>query len=197
VTVRIFLARHAETAWSKAGRHTGRSDIPLTEHGELAARAMGERLRGVAFGLVLSSPLSRARRTRELALPGIAAELAPDLAEWDYGAYEGLTSAEVRAQAPGWNLFRDGCPRGESPADISARADSLLARLRTLDGNVALFTHGHVGRVLAARWIGLPALEGRRLLLDAGTLSVLACEHGDAAEPVLALWNEAASVPRS
>jgi len=190
--LKIYLIRHGETEWSKSGRHTGKADVPLTPEGENRARALGERLRGASFGRVFASPSGRARRTGALALPSAAAETSPDLGEWDYGAYEGKTTREIRAERPDWNLFRDGCPGGESPADVSARADLVLSRLRGLDGNVAVFSHGHFGRVLAARWIGLPALEARRFLLDPAALSVLGYEHDDPSAPVLALWNASA-----
>ena len=162
---RIYLIRHGETEWSLSGQHTGRTDIPLTARGEDEARELGQRLRDIQFARVLTSPRQRARRTCELAGLGPVAEIEPDLAEWDYGDYEGQRSADIRKARPDWNLFRDGCPRGEMPAQISDRADRLIARLRVLDGNVALFSHGHFGRVLAARWIGLPVSEGQHFLL--------------------------------
>jgi broad specificity phosphatase PhoE len=186
---RIFLVRHGETEWSLSGRHTSRTDIPLTERGERDASALGAELRAVDFGLVLSSPARRARRTRELAGPPGAAEIEPDLVEWGYGEYEGRRTAEIVQERPDWDLFRDGCPGGETPAQVSDRADRLLARLRTRAGNVALFSHGHFGHVLAARWIGLPVLEARRFPLDAASVSILGLERGDSGAPVLALWN--------
>lgn len=186
---RAFLARHGETDWSKSGRHTGRTDLALSAQGELNARLLAGPMAGVRFGRVLTSPRQRARRTCELAGLGAAAEVEPDLAEWDYGDYEGLTSAEILQRNPGWRLFRDGCPGGESPQQVGARADRLIARLRAMEGEVALFTHGHFGRVLAARWIGLPACDGERLLLDTAGLGILAFEHGNRDAPVLALWN--------
>lgn len=187
---RIFIARHGETSWSASGQHTGRTDLPLTAQGEGNARGLARRLGGVAFGTVLTSPRQRARRTCELAGLGAAARVDPDLAEWDYGDYEGLRTAEIRARRPGWNLFADGCPGGESPADVSDRADRLIARLGALEGNVALFTHGHFGRVLAARWVELPVLAAERFLLGTASVGILGHEHGDPAEPVISLWNE-------
>jgi len=186
---RVFFARHGETAWSKSGRHTGRTDIPLSEQGELNARRLAGALAGARFSRVLTSPRQRARLTCELAGLGGAAEIEQDLAEWDYGDYEGLGSGEILRIRPGWKLFRDGCPGGESPAQVAARADRLISRLRSMEGDVALFSHGHFGRALGARWIGLPVGDGERLLLDTASLSILAYEHGDGAEPVLALWN--------
>src|SRR5271165_5378527 len=192
---RVYLIRHGATAWSDSGRHTGRSEIPLTPEGEAKARGLAVRLKDVAFSRVLTSPRLRARRTCELAGFAGAAEIEPDLAEWDYGDYEGRRSAEVLGSRPDWSLFRDGCPGGELPADVSLRADRLIARLRALEGNVALFSHGHFGRALGARWIGLPVGDGRRLLLDTASLSVLGFERGDLASPAVALWNSREAVP--
>lgn len=191
----VYLIRHGATAWSDSGRHTGRSEIPLTPEGEAKARGLAVRLKDVAFSRVLTSPRLRARRTCELAGFAGAAEIEPDLAEWDYGDYEGRRSAEVLGSRPDWSLFRDGCPGGELPADVSLRADRLIARLRALEGNVALFSHGHFGRALGARWIGLPVGDGRRLLLDTASLSVLGFERGDLASPAVALWNSREAVP--
>jgi broad specificity phosphatase PhoE len=185
----VFFIRHGETAWSKSGRHTGRTDIPLSDEGELKARRLAAALASVRFSLVLTSPRQRARRTCELAGLGADAAPDPDLAEWDYGDYEGLTSSEILRARPGWVLFRDGCPGGESPAQVSARADRLIARLRPVDGAVALFSHGHFGRVLAVRWVGLSVGDGERLLLDTASLGVLSFEHGNTAAPVIARWN--------
>jgi broad specificity phosphatase PhoE len=186
---RLYLFRHGETEWSRSGRHTGRTDIPLTEQGEQNARKLEERLRDLRFSQVFTSPRQRARRTCELAGLGPAAKIEPDLAEWDYGDYEGLRSVDIHQRRPDWNIFRDGCPGGEMPPQVSARADRLIARLRTLDGNVALFSHGHFGRVLAARWIGLPVSAGQRFLLDTASLSTLGYEHDDLESRVIALWN--------
>lgn len=186
---RIYLIRHGETEWSLSGQHTSRTDIPLTVRGENGARELGRRLRGIQFARVFSSPRQRARRTCELAGLGSAAEIEPDLAEWDYGDYEGRRSAEILQARPDWNLFRDGCPNGESPAQISKRADQLIARLRVLGGNIALFSHGHFVRLLATRWIGLAVSEAQRFLLDTTSLSILGYEHDHVESPVIALWN--------
>ena len=185
----VYLARHGETAWNVSGQHTGLSDIPLTERGERNARRLGERLRGLTFARVFTSPLQRARRTCELAGFGPVAAVDPDLAEWDYGDYEGRTSADIRKERPDWQLFRDGCPGGESVAAVSARADRVVARLRAVGGDVLVFSSGHFLRVLGARWCGLEASAGRYLYLGTAALSVLGYEH-DASEPVLRLWND-------
>ena len=186
---RIYLIRHGETKWSLSGQHTGRTDIPLTEQGESDARKLGERLRGLNFSRVFTGPRLRAQRTCELAGLVPAVEIEPDLAEWDYGDYEGKHSADIFQTRPDWNLFRDDCPHGEMPGQISDRADRLIARLRALEGNVALFSHGHFGRVLAARWIGLPVGEAQHFLLDTASLNILGYEHNLAGSPVIALWN--------
>jgi broad specificity phosphatase PhoE len=185
----VYLARHGETAWSLSGQHTGRTDLPLTERGERNARALGERLRGLTFAKVVTSPLQRAARTCELAGFGALAEIDPDLVEWDYGQYEGRRSAEIHAERPDWQLFRDGCPGGESPGMIGARADRVVSRMRAVKGDVLLFSSGHFLRVLAARWLGLDAAAGRYLLLSTASLSVLGYEHNPA-EPAIRLWNE-------
>jgi len=186
---RIYLIRHGETEWSLSGQYTSRTDIPLTTRGEDGARKLGQRLRDIRFARVLTSPRQRARRTCELAGLGPASEIEPDLAEWDYGDYEGQRSVDILKGRADWNLFRDGCPRGETPAQISDRADRFIARLRELDGNVALFSHGHFGRVLGARWIGLPVSEAQHFLLDTTSLSILDFEHNHIESPVIALWN--------
>jgi probable phosphoglycerate mutase len=188
----IYLARHGETEWSLAHKHTGRTDIPLTARGEANARALGPRLEGVSFAKVLTSPLKRAKRTCELAGFGAAEVELPDLAEWNYGAYEGVTTKEIRSRRPDWELFRDGCPEGESPTEIAARADRVVARLRSISGNVLLFSHGHFLRVLSARWLGLDVSAGRCFMLDAAALCVLGYEHG-LGDPVIRLWNECGS----
>lgn len=185
----VYLARHGETAWSLSGRHTGRTDLPLTEHGEHEARALGERLRGATLITVFSSPSQRARRTAELAGFGDATEIDPDLAEWDYGSYEGRRTVEILAERPDWQLFRDGCPGGESPDEIGARADRVIRRVRDLRGSVAIFSSAHISRVLAARWLGLEASGGRYLLLSTASLSELGYEH-NLDEPVIRVWNE-------
>lgn len=187
---KVYLARHGETAWSLSGQHTGRSDIPLTANGETNARQLGERLQGLTFAKVLCSPLQRAWRTCELAGFGAVQEAEPDLLEWHYGAYDGLKTAEIRQQRPGWDLFRDGCPEGETLDQVAARAERLIQRVRALPGDVLLFSHGHMLRVLAARWLDLPAVEARRFLLSAGALCTLHYEHNRREEPALALWND-------
>jgi broad specificity phosphatase PhoE len=189
MVARVFFIRHGETAWSESGRHTGRTDIPLSEHGEECARRLAGRLVAEEFTRVLVSPRQRARRTCELAGLGAKAEIDQDLAEWDYGDFEGMRTAEILSERPGWNIFRDGCPGGESPGQVSSRADRLIARLRPMDGDIALFSHGHFGRVLAARWIGLPVADGERFLLDTASLGVLGFEKGNPDAPVIALWN--------
>jgi probable phosphoglycerate mutase len=185
----VYLARHGETAWSLSGQHTGRTDLPLTERGERQARALGERLRGLHFAKVLTSPSQRARRTAELAGFGGLAETDPDLAEWDYGQYEGRRTADILAERPGWFLFRDGCPGGESPEQVAARADRVVQRIRAVQGDVAIFSSAHILRVLAVRWLGLEAAAGRYLLLGTSSLSILGYEH-NLTEPAIRLWNE-------
>lgn len=187
---KVYLVRHGETAWSLSGQHTGLSDIPLTERGERNARSLGERLRGRNFSRVYASPLQRARRTCELAGFGDKTAVDPDLVEWNYGAYDGKRTAEIRAHEPNWDLFRDGCPGGEKAAEIGARADRVLHRLRAADGDVLVFSHGHFLRVLAARWLGLEATAGRLFTLSTATLSILGYEH-NLESPVLWLWNDA------
>ena len=189
----VYLARHGETAWSVSGQHTGLTDIPLTERGERNARRLGERLRGLVFAQVFSSPLIRARRTCELAGFATQAQVDPDLVEWNYGDYEGKTSDEIHCHLPDWQLFRDGCPGGENLADVSARADRVVARVRGVGADVLLFSSGHFLRVLAARWLGLNAAGGRYLVLSTATLSMLSYEH-TLSEPVIGLWNDARHV---
>lgn len=185
----VLLIRHGETEWSLLGRHTGNTDIPLTANGEQAARALAPLLAGLGVELVLVSPLQRAFHTCQLAGLAEGATVDPDLREWNYGAYEGLTSAQIQREAPGWMVFRDGCPEGESPAQIGARADRVIERVRAHGGKVAVFAHGHLLRVLAARWIGLPPSHGSHFLLDTTTLSILSRYAG---EPALGCWNAAA-----
>jgi probable phosphoglycerate mutase len=184
----VYLARHGETAWSLSGQHTGLTDLPLTDRGRRNAERLGRRLAGLSFGHVFTSPLERAKTTCELAGFGGPAVTDPDLVEWNYGEYEGLRGDEIRRRKPGWQLFRDGCPGGESPDAVGARADRVLARLRPLAGNVLLFSSGHFLRVLAARWLGLPPAAGRLFVLSTASLSQLGFEHG--ADPVLSLWND-------
>ena len=183
----LWLARHGETEWSRAGRHTGRTDVPLTPDGERQARALGERLAGAAFALVLASPLERARRTAELAGFGDALELDADLMEVDYGDYEGRTSAEIKRSRPDWDLWRDGCPGGETIAEAAARAERALARARAAGGPVLLVGHGHLTRTLASRALTLAPAHGRHLALDPASLSIVGSEH---AAPALRLWND-------
>jgi broad specificity phosphatase PhoE len=185
----IYLARHGETAWSLTGQHTGLTDLPLTERGEQNARALGERLIGLNFGKVFTGPLQRAARTCELAGFGAVAEVDRDLLEWNYGQYEGRRTAEIHAERPDWQLFRDGCPGGESPDQVGARADCVLSRVRAVRGDVLLFSSGHFLRVLAARWLGLEPAAGRYLLLSTASLSALGYEH-NLCQPVIRLWND-------
>ena len=185
----IYLARHGETEWSLSGQHTGLSDIPLTARGERNARQLGGRLAGLTFAHVFTSPLKRARRTCELAGFGAQAVVDPDLVEWDYGDYEGKKTADIRRQRPDWELFRDGCPKGESVADVGARADRVIARLRALHSDALVFSSGHFLRVLGARWCGLEPGTGKSLYLSTAALSAVGYEHG-LDSPVLRLWND-------
>jgi probable phosphoglycerate mutase len=184
--VEVFAIRHGETAWSLSGQHTGTTDIPLTDNGRRLAERMRPVLAKHAFGLVLCSPMQRARETCELAGLGAGAVTEPDLVEWNYGDYEGLTPKQIHETAPGWLIFRDGCPSGEAPEQVGARVDRAIARARAAQGDVALFAHGHVLRVLAARWIGLPAGAGQYFLLDTGTLCVLGYYREI---PAVKIWN--------
>ena len=189
VLQRIFLVRHGQTAWSLSGQHTGRTDIPLTAVGEAEARTLNDRLRSNEFNRVFTSPLQRARQTAGLAALATPVEIEPDLVEWDHGTYEGLRSTEIRAIQPDWNLYQHGCPGGESPAEVSARADRMIARLRTLEGDIAIFSHGHFGCVLAVRWIGLEIEQAQHFLLDTASVSILGYGHQRATEPAIMLWN--------
>ena len=192
----VYLARHGETEWTLSGQHTGRTDLPLTERGERNARSLGERLKEVTFARVYTSPLRRAARSCELTGFGAVAEVDGDLVEWDYGEYEGRRTAEILAERPGWELFRDGCPGGESPAQVAARADRVVARVRAVRGDVLLFSSGHFIRVLAARWLGLePSVNSRYFMLSTASLSALGYEH-DRSRPVIRLWNETRHVER-
>ena len=184
----IYLARHGETAWSVTGQHTGRTDLPLTERGERNARQLGQRLRGLKVARVYCSPLLRAQQTCELAGYGERAELDADLLEWDYGAYEGLTTAEIHRTRPGWTIFRDGCPNGESIADVCARAERMVEKLRALDQPALLFSSGHLMEMLTVRWLGLPAETATNLYLDTASLSIVGY-HRTIDHPVLRLWN--------
>jgi broad specificity phosphatase PhoE len=185
----VYLVRHGETAWSRSGQHTGRTDLPLTDDGEQNARKLRERLAGISFAKVYNSPLQRAARTCQLAGFGDKAEPDPNLMEWNYGDYEGLRSTEIRAKRPDWQLFRDGCPGGESPAQVAGRADIVLQRVRAVDGNVLLFSSGHFLRMLAARWLGCDPGVGRFFALDAASVSVLGAEHV-VSQPVILCWND-------
>jgi broad specificity phosphatase PhoE len=186
----VYLARHGETAWSLSGQHTGLTDLPLTERGESDARSLEPSLKGMAFLKVISSPLKRAVRTCELAGFGDRSEIDPDVVEWDYGEYEGVRTTEIHKQRPDWQLFRDGCPGGESPDQIGARADRVVTRARSIEGNVLLFSSGHFLRVLAARWLGLATGAGTFFVLDTASVSILGYEH-NLSEPAVRLWNEA------
>src|SRR5271157_1928520 len=186
----LYVARHGETAWSLSGQHTGLTDLPLTPNGERNARRLGDRLKGMSFAKVFTSPLQRTARTCQLAGFGAVAETDPDLVEWDYGQYEGLTTTQIHAQRPDWELFRDGAPGGESLAQISERADRVVKRLRSIAANVLLFSSGHFIRVLAARWLALgPGCAGKYLLLSPASLSALSYEH-NLNQPVIKLWND-------
>ncbi|MGO8838729.1 MAG: histidine phosphatase family protein [Limisphaerales bacterium] len=186
----VYLARHGETAWSITGQHTGRTDLPLTERGEQNARRLGLRLRGLAFARVFTSPLLRVARACELAGFRDGAEVDCDLVEWNYGQYEGLTSAEIHARRPDWLLFRDGCPGGETPAQVAARADRVVQRVRAVPGNVLIFSSGHFLRALAARWLGLePGWAGCYFLLSTASLSAVGYEQ-NRTRPVIRLWND-------
>ena len=185
----VYLARHGDTAWTQSGQHTGRTDLPLTPNGERNALRLGERLKDMTFAKVFTSPLQRAARTCELAGFGGAAEIVDDLLEWDYGQYEGLRSAEILKERPDWQLFRDGCPEGESPAQVGERADHVIERVKAVTGNVLLFSSGHFLRVLASRWLSLEPGAGRYFVLSTASLSALGYEH-NLSEPVLRLWND-------
>jgi broad specificity phosphatase PhoE len=186
----IYIARHGETAWTLTGQHTGLTDLPLTPQGEHNARGLGNRLTGLVFAKVFTSPLQRARCTCALAGFGAVAEVDSDLVEWNYGAYEGLRTADIRRERPDWQLFRDGCPGGESPAQVRARAENVLSRVRAVRGDVLIFSSGHFIRVLAARWIGLePSAHSMSFLLSTASLSAVGYEH-EISNPVIRLWND-------
>jgi probable phosphoglycerate mutase len=186
----VYAARHGETAWTLTGQHTGLTDLPLTERGERNARRLGERLKGLTFAKVFTSPLQRASRTCELAGFGTVAEVDRNLVEWDYGQYEGRRGAEIRAERPDWQLFRDGCPGGESPHQVAARADQVVSRVRAVQGDVLIFTSGHFMRVLASRWLGLePSQNSRYFMLSTASLSALGYDQ-DLSRPVIRLWND-------
>jgi probable phosphoglycerate mutase len=190
----VYLARHGETAWTLSRQHTGLTDLPLTERGERTARRLGERLKALTFTAVLTSPLQRAARTCELAGFKSVAEVDKDLVEWNYGQYEGRRTAEIRAERPDWELFRDGCPGGESPLEVGARADRVVKRVRAVPGNVLIFTSGHFMRVLATSWLGLePSVNCKFFMLSTASLSAVGYEH-DVSRPVIRLWNETGHV---
>jgi len=191
----VYLARHGETAWTITGQHTGRTDLPLTERGADMARRLGERLNGSAYAKVFTSPCLRAVQTCNLAGFGAVAEIERDLVEWDYGEYEGRLSADILAERPGWQLFRDGCPGGESPNEVAARADRVVDRVRRVGADVLLFSSGHFLRMLAARWIGAEPIVGRSLMLSTASLSSLSHEHS--ADPAIRLWNDTAHIATS
>jgi len=186
----VYIARHGDTAWTLSGQHTGLTDLPLNAMGEQHARQLGQRLKGMTFASVFTSPLQRAARTCELAGFGAVAETDPDLVEWNYGDYEGKRSDEILCQRPDWQLFRDGCPGGESPGQIGERADRVVQRVRKVGGDVLLFSSGHFIRVLAARWLALgPGSAGKHFLLNTASLSALGYEH-NLSQPVIRLWND-------
>jgi broad specificity phosphatase PhoE len=185
----VYLARHGETAWTVTGQHTGRTDLPLTEHGECIARRLRQRLSGLSFAKILTSPMQRAMRTCELAGFGSVAVVDGDLDEWDYGKYEGRLTADILAERPRWELFREGCPGGESPREVADRADRVVERVRAAAENVLLFSSGHFLRMLAARWTGIESVHARSLMLDTASLSVLSYEHS-LSQPAIQLWND-------
>jgi broad specificity phosphatase PhoE len=187
--LQIYFIRHGETEWSLSGQHTGRTDLSLTPNGELMARHLAPALSNKAFALVLTSPRIRARATCELAELSAHAQIEPQLAEWNYGNYEGLRTAEIHARHPEWDIWEDGCPGGDSPQDVSERADRLIARLLQLSGKVALFSHGQFGRALAARWIGLPVTQGQHFAIDPASIGIFSFESAHPNRRVISLWN--------
>jgi len=189
---RLFLARHGDTAWTESRQHTGRTDLPLTQAGEDQARELGERLRRFTFASVFTSPLQRASKTCLLTGFGADATAAPDLVEWDYGRYEGWLTGDIVKQQPGWELFRDGCPEGETPEDVATRADRFIDRVQSLEGDVLAFSSGHIIRMIAARWLGLPPDAGRFFFCRTASVGILGFEHGRRDEPILVLWNQVA-----
>jgi probable phosphoglycerate mutase len=185
----LFLARHGDTAWTESRQHTGRTDLPLNEGGEERARLIGEQLQRFSFTHVFTSPLQRASKTCALAGYGTVAEVDADLLEWDYGRFEGKLTRDIVKEQPGWELFRDGCPEGESPEDVASRADRFIARVRALEGDVLAFSSGHIIRMIAARWLGLPPAGGRFFFCRTASVGVLGFEHNNRDEPIIALWN--------
>ena len=186
----VWLIRHGETEWTVSRRHTGLTNLPLTLAGEEQAKALRRRLKGISFARVFCSPLQRAARTCELAGYDSVAEVDKNLVEWNYGAYEGKMRPEIFADRPDWIIFRDGCPNGQSPTDVAVRADRVISRIRTIDGNVAILSSGHFLRVLIARWLGLDPSAGRYFKLGTAALSVLTCDHSNVSEPAIRLLNE-------
>jgi broad specificity phosphatase PhoE len=186
---RLFLARHGDTAWTDSRQHTGRTDLPLNERGEERARLIGGRLQRFVFTRVFTSPLQRASKTCALAGFGAVAEVDPNLVEWDYGRYEGKLTKDILKERPGWELYRDGCPEGESPSDAAARADRFIAQVRRLEGDVLAFSSGHIIRMIAACWLGLPPAAGRFFYCRPASVGVLAFEHNNRDEPIIGLWN--------
>ena len=186
---RLFLARHGDTAWTDSRQRTGRTDLPLNERGEDRAHQLGERLRRFSFARVFTSPLQRASKTCMLAGFGDAAEVNADLVEWDYGRFEGKLTRQIVKERPGWEMFRDGCPDGESPPDVAARADRFIAQARGIEGDVLAFSSAHIIRMIAARWLGLPPGAGRFFFCRPASVGVLGFEHNSRAEPIIGLWN--------
>jgi broad specificity phosphatase PhoE len=188
---RLFLARHGDTAWTDSRQRTGRTDLPLNERGEERARLLGERLQRFSFAQVFTSPLQRAAKTCALAGFGEIADIDPNLVEWDYGRFEGKRTKDILKERPGWEMFRDGCPDGESPQDVAARADRFIARVRGIEGDVLAFSSAHIIRMIAARWLGLPPSAGRFFFCRPATVGVLGFEHQSRDEPIIGLWNYA------
>ena len=186
---RLFLARHGDTAWTDSHQRTGRTDLPLNERGEERARQIGEQLQRFDFVRVFTSPLQRASKTCELAGFRTVAQVDPDLVEWDYGRFEGTLTKDILKERPDWKLFRDGCPDGESPRDVAARADGFIARVRGIEGDVLAFSSGHIIRMIAARWLGLPPVAGRFFFCRPASVGVLTFEHNSRDEPIVGLWN--------
>ncbi|WP_010582111.1 histidine phosphatase family protein [Schlesneria paludicola] len=189
VLPKLYLARHGDTAWTESRQHTGRTDLALNERGEDNARALGVRLQGLVFVQVFTSPLQRASKTCELAGFGRVAELDPNLIEWDYGRYEGMLTSDILKNRPGWELFRDGCPDGESPQQVAARADRFIAKVQSIPGDVLAFSSGHIIRMIAARWFGLWPAAGRAFFCRPASIGVLGFEHESRNEPIIRLWN--------
>jgi broad specificity phosphatase PhoE len=192
---KLYLARHGDTAWTDSHQHTGRTDLPLNERGEEHARQLGELLRGFSFVRVFTSPLQRASKTCELAGFRAGAEVDRDLIEWDYGRFEGKLTSDVQKERPGWELYRDGCPDGESPGDVAVRADRFLTRVHGMSGPVLAFSSGHIIRMIAARWLGLPPADGRFFFCDPASVGVLGFEHNSRDQPVIRLWNFVSRLP--